>query len=75
MENTKHVDECKRVFGRYDLGCPRCQELANGSKPRSGWQSTYFAKRRRDDAARLEAIKNHNCTKSGCGPVCTAFDW
>ena len=34
---TKHKDDCRRVFKRYDLACPRCQELSNGAEARQGW--------------------------------------
>lgn len=68
---TSHSPDCRRVFARLDPICPRCRELAAGAAPRAGWNNA--AKRfneqfRRDLAA-------HDCKKSGCGPVCTAFDW
>ncbi len=34
---TKHSVSCSRVWKNYDMNCPRCIELAGGSKPRSGW--------------------------------------
>lgn len=39
MTSTKiiHTVECARVFNRYDLRCPRCQELAAGQPARQGW--------------------------------------
>lgn len=40
---TKHLDNCKRVFSKYDQNCPRCRELIAGDKPRAGWQSSYYA--------------------------------
>ena len=68
---TKHSDTCKRVFGRYDATCSRCQELATGATPRKGWGDH----KRAMDAQRVREIAAHDCAKSHCGPVCTAFDW
>ena len=34
---TKHSGDCKRVFGRYDMDCERCRQLAAGDKARPGW--------------------------------------
>lgn len=68
---TKHSNECTRVFNRYDASCPRCQELMQGSKPRRGWSDL----RKQQDEQRLRDIRAHDCIKSNCGPVCTAFDW
>jgi hypothetical protein len=59
------------VFGRKTPGCPRCDELLAGAPPVE-WG---IDRRRREDALRSEAIKRHDCLKSQCGPVCTAFDW
>ncbi len=59
------------AFGRRKPGCPRCDELAAGAPPRKGWG----ASRRQADALRSAAIRAHRCSVSGCGPVCTAFDW
>ncbi len=68
---TTHTTACKRVFKNYDMTCPRCQELAGGAKPRAGWNDAKDA-----EYARFKsALKAHDCTKSNCGPVCTAFDW
>ena len=63
------------IFGRKEADCPRCEELKNGAKPRDGWQKSYFVAKKRNEAARIEAIRNHNCVESKCGTVCTAFDW
>lgn len=41
--NTKHNNNCTRVFKNYDLTCPRCIELNNGSQARDGWQKSYYA--------------------------------
>lgn len=57
-------------FGRIVDGCPRCAELATGA-PVIQWRNT----RRQDDARRVAEIRAHDCAKSKCGPVCTAFDW
>lgn len=67
---THHAADCRRVFSRYDDRCPRCQELAAGASARPGWSD-----RKRDDARRVEAIRRHDCQRSGCGPVCTFGDW
>jgi hypothetical protein len=67
----KHTEECRRVFNRYDPRCPRCQELMAGAAPRPGWAAP--ARQRREQF--LAELRAHNCKRSGCGPVCTAFDW
>lgn len=75
--NTKHDPElCRMSFGkpRPATGCPRCIELAAGAEPRR-WSGRSPAQRRQDEANRSREIKAHNCSRSGCGPVCTAFDW
>jgi len=67
-----HKQDCKRVFSRYDMSCPRCIELANGAKARPG----YGNSRQQADANRLAEIKAHYVNgKCNCGPVCTKFDW
>lgn len=74
---TRHdADLCRMAFGqpRPATGCPRCIELANGAEPRKGYGRSA-KQRRKDDAERTRQIKAHNCRQSGCGPVCTAFDW
>ena len=68
---TKHKIDCKRVFGRYDIDCVRCQELMAGLEPRKGWGWLN----KENEKRRSEAIRKHNCTTSNCGSVCTAFDW
>lgn len=70
---TKHNDTCKLAFGRPSkhTNCPRCEELKTGAKPRA-WA---ISKAKQADAMRSKAIYAHNCIKSNCGPVCTAFDW
>lgn len=73
--SLKHSAECKMAFGKKDAQCPRCQELLGGAEVRKGWQSDYYAKKKREEEWRLRDIKNHNCEQSGCGSVCTAFEW
>ena len=69
-----HKQDCKMSFGRKDPSCPRCQALLNGAKPVQGWGKTR--KEKQQEYSRwLSALKAHDCTKSKCGPVCTAFDW
>lgn len=75
-ERTKHDPAvCRMSFGRYPVtGCPRCAELANGAEARRGYGRSA-KQRRQDDADRSRQIREHDCRKSHCGPVCTAFDW
>ena len=75
METTRHSTTCRRVYGRYDADCARCQELMTGAEPRKGWGQ----RRREDEAARLRDIRDHfrpggphECGE--CGPVCTFGD-
>ena len=75
MIKTSHASNCSRVFKNYDLNCPRCIELKNGSTPRDGWQKAYYNDKRVKEQRFLNAIKTHNCVQSKCGPVCVAFDW
>ena len=75
MANTKHKYDCSRVFKNYDMSCPRCIELSAGAKPRGGWQKDYYANKAREEAQFTASLKSHDCIKSNCGPVCTAFDW
>ncbi len=62
-------------FGRLMVGCPRCDELASGSKPREWGGSDRKAYAAYCDRERTAAIRDHNCVTSHCGTVCTAFDW
>lgn len=66
---TQHTHQV--IFGRKVDGCPRCNELKAGAKPVQGWGSF----RKAMEAQRIAEIRSHDCKKSGCGPVCTAFDW
>ena len=68
---TKHAATCNMAFGRKDASCPRCRELLAGAAPREGWGS----RAKRDAEQTREAIRAHDCKRSHCGPVCTAFDW
>lgn len=71
MTTTKHADKCKMAFGRYDPYCLRCQELIAGASPRKSWN----ALKKVNETKRLQEIREHDCKKCNCGPVCTAFDW
>lgn len=74
--NTKHNDNCTRVFKNYDLTCPRCLELKNGSQPRDGWQKGYYARKAREDSFDREFRSRHfNSEEHKNEVVCTAFDW
>lgn len=53
-------------FGRKVADCPRCEELADGAEP-VRWNKTYEVP--------LAEIAAHDCRISGCGPVCTAYQW
>lgn len=66
-----HSTECKMAFGKKDANCPRCVELLNGAQPRKSWDHL----KKFNEARRIEAIRNHDCKKSNCGPVCTYGDW
>jgi len=59
-------------FGRHVEGCARCAELKAGAAP---VQAPWFKRAKADTAARIAAIRAHDCRASGCGPVCTAFEW
>lgn len=67
-----HNMDCARAFRNYDMSCPRCQQLARGEAPRKGWGRSSWEQ---TEDQRVAAIRAHDCKKSGCGPVCTAFDW
>ena len=59
------------IFGRKVEGCPRCEELKKGAAPIKGWG----CQKKEQEARRIKEIREHDCKKSGCGPICTAFDW
>lgn len=69
---TKHKEDCRRVFKKYDTNCPRCKELMAGSPAREGWQKRYYANKKH--AEQIRKIP-HDCKKSNCGPICTFGDW
>jgi len=58
------------VFGRKTPGCPRCDELLAGAEP-----VRWHNRRAEAEAQRIADIRAHDCVKSRCGSVCTAFDW
>lgn len=75
---TQHSPTCGRVFSRYDMNCPRCQELAGGSKARSGWGDA----KRQQDAQRSQAIAAFFAPGGAYSRMtdiqkhtCTAFEW
>ncbi len=72
MATTKHTCNNGKnpVFGRKTLGCPRCDELIAGA-PAVKWTNL----KAQHEASQIQAIRNHNCVRSNCGPVCTAFQW
>ncbi len=53
ITDTKHKNDCKRIFDRYDPECPRCQELIKGACARRGWDEN-----RMSDAEVFERMKN-----------------
>ncbi len=61
------------VFGRKAPPgqCPRCDELLAGAQPVQ-WSGSM---RKAAEVERTRWIRLHNCRASGCGPICTAFDW
>ncbi len=65
---TKHTHQV--VFGNRVAGCPRCTELTNGA-PAIQWRGSLARQR---EAQRMHEIRTHDCRRSRCGPVCTAFD-
>lgn len=69
MQTTKHNHQT--VFGRREPGCPRCTELKLGMPARQ-WRGQRVST---EQTRRISEIRNHDCKRSGCGPVCTAFDW
>jgi hypothetical protein len=68
---TKHScnDGAGPHFGRRTAGCARCDELAAGAKP------VVWNNRKAQDAHFYNRLREHDCKKSGCGPVCVSFDW
>jgi hypothetical protein len=73
MTTTRQHDCGGPVFGRLTPGCPRCDDLSAGAPP-----VTWNIRRRETEAdmrALDAAIRAHNCRQSGCGWMCTAFQW
>jgi hypothetical protein len=66
---TKHNHQL--VFGRKEAGCPRCEELKAGVAP-VRWSGVD---RKKEQEQLMAAIRAHDCVKSRCGVVCTAFQW
>ena len=69
---TKHSHPV--VFGRREVGCPRCEELAAGAAP------VRWAKSRKEQDARAVAdvhahFNGERHRSGGCGPVCTFGEW
>ena len=58
---TKHSDTCIRVFAKYDMTCPRCQELAKGLPARDGWQKRYYEAKRKNEANSYYFLKSEHC--------------
>jgi hypothetical protein len=59
-------------FGRRTAGCPRCDELTQGAKPRE-WASNRKAQ---EDAHFYNRLREHDCTTSNCNPLCCTYgDW
>ena len=69
MATTKHNHQV--IFGRRQSDCPRCAELNAGAQPVS-WSGVD---RKKEEINLARAIRNHDCTKSRCAVVCTAFQW
>ena len=72
VPTTQHTHQV--VFGRKVEGCPRCTELRLGMPARQ-WAGYSSRDRAAQAAARTREIRAHDCTRSRCGPVCTAFDY
>jgi hypothetical protein len=62
------------AFGRRDPQCERCQQLTEGINVATATGSKIAGMRRAEEI-RIKAIRAHQCSRSNCGPVCTAFDW
>lgn len=76
-KKTRHSFDCTMAFGRPTKvvgACARCDELRAGAAPREGWGRTRAQRATDADRFRRE-LKSHDCIKSHCGPVCTAFEW
>ena len=72
----KHSCENEGAFGRYEPDtCERCQQLVDGAPRRTRPRIEAIKRLKREEERRNRDIENHNCERSNCGPVCTAFDW
>jgi hypothetical protein len=69
-----HTCEHHGAFGRRDMACARCRELAEGVNAETAL-GQRLRKNREEEARRSRAIREHNCSSGKCGPVCTAFEW
>ena len=56
----------KLVFGKWVSRCNECKTPFN---------SDVYKMKQRQEENRSRWIKEHNCSKSGCMSVCTAFDY
>lgn len=73
--SLKHSSECQMTFGRKDPECPRCVEMLNGAPPRDGWQKGHYERKKKEEEAQLREIREHDCKKSRCMPICTFGDY
>lgn len=73
----KHKADCKMAFGRKDPTCQRCQELLAGAPARTrfGANTAWYELKKKNDANTARWLKEHDCAKAGCGPICTYGDW
>lgn len=69
---TKHNHDALPFGRKLAPGCcPRCDELRAGAPARKGWRNG----RAQQDAARVAAVRAHDCKACGCGPCCTYGDF
>jgi len=57
--SAKHSSGCTAAFGRKDMNCHRCVELANGAPSRAGWQQEHFTSKARREEQRRREIAAH----------------
>jgi len=72
---TRHDGTCGRVFGRYDMACSRCRELAAGAPARKGWGPSRAQMDARASAEVAAHFSGARHTSGGCGVVCTFGEW
>jgi len=70
--NTQHSPSCSMAFGRYDMSCPRCQELANGAAPRRPAWTKRLGSSARIQASRLASIDREDIRSN---PFSTKGQW